>query len=441
MSGSAVSVKGLGKRYQISHERERYGRLTESLASALRSPVDRLRGRRPATSEWFWALKDVSFEVGHGEVVGVIGRNGAGKSTLLKILSRITEPTTGSARLHGRVGSLLEVGTGFHPELTGRENVYLSAAILGMRRAEIDRKFDEIVDFAGIEQFLDTPVKRYSSGMQVRLGFAVAAHLEPEILVIDEVLAVGDAEFQRKCLGKMGDVARAGRTVLFVSHNMSAVAVLCDRAILLGHGSVVLEAPVERVVRAYADQFAEATAGAGEFVFPDSPEKLVQIERVRLRDDQGSTAGRHELTRPIDVVIDYVVRKDVPAMIAGCEVRANTGEFVFMTLDTDWYNHTGSEAQAQLPSQVGRYEATIHMPAPLLNSGTYELVIYLARGGEYLDRQRDVVLEVVDSGSFASLMGARSGITVIPVRWDVRRRSTPEPQSAAGKGVADSIHL
>jgi len=251
MTDAAVAVEGLGKRYRIGRNREPYGRLTESLAGALRAPLDRLRGNSANPDDWFWALEDVSFEVAAGEVVGIIGRNGAGKTTLLKILSRITEPTTGSARLRGRVGSLLEVGTGFHPELTGRENVFMSGAVLGMPRAEIGRKFDEIVEFAGVEQFLDTPVKRYSSGMQVRLGFAVAAHLEPEILIVDEVLAVGDAEFQKKSIGKLEDVASSGRTVLFVSHNLPAVEAMCSSGILLEEGRVTKIGTAVEVVEAY----------------------------------------------------------------------------------------------------------------------------------------------------------------------------------------------
>ena len=229
MSDVAIHVENLSKQYQIGQLHRR----NDTLRDAIMAGLGRLRrpshsaNQNQKSSGTFWALKDVSFEVKRGEVMGIIGHNGAGKSTLLKILSRITEPSSGRAEIHGRVGSLLEVGTGFHQELTGRENVYLSGAMLGMRREEIDRKFDEIVDFAGVEKFLDTPIKRYSSGMNVRLGFAVAAHLEPEILLIDEVLAVGDAEFQKKCLGKMGDVAREGRTVLFVSHKMGAVLSLC----------------------------------------------------------------------------------------------------------------------------------------------------------------------------------------------------------------------
>lgn len=244
-----ISVEGLGKSYTIRHEGQtRYKSLREEIFQLPK----RLLHKSGQSQEEFWALKDVSFDVMPGDRLGIIGRNGAGKSTLLKLLSRITEPTTGRITLRGRVASLLEVGTGFHPELTGRENIFLNGAILGMSRAEVRRKFDEIVDFAGVEKFLDTPVKRYSSGMYVRLAFAVAAHLEPEILIMDEVLAVGDAEFQKKCLGKMGDVSREGRTVLFVSHNMEAIAALCNRAIILQHGSILTdEYSVEKALNIY----------------------------------------------------------------------------------------------------------------------------------------------------------------------------------------------
>lgn len=259
MSNIAISVKNLSKSYTISHQTgERYTALRDVLANSAKSIGGRLLGRNSSTrnsqfvtQEQFWAINDVSFEIKNGERVGIIGRNGAGKSTLLKILSRITEPTTGRIAIKGRVSSLLEVGTGFHPELTGRENVYLNGAILGMTRQEIRRRFDEIVDFSGVEKFLDIPVKRYSSGMQVRLAFAVAAHLEPEVLLVDEVLAVGDAEFQRKCLGKMGDVAREGRTVLFVSHNMSAVTNFCNRAILLAGGETISDGETSMVISEY----------------------------------------------------------------------------------------------------------------------------------------------------------------------------------------------
>ncbi len=263
MSNVAISVEGLGKRYRIgAGPSEPYGSLRDSLMRAGKAPLNRLRrgSRSDSAARDYWALKDVSFEVKHGEAVGVIGRNGAGKSTLLKVLSRITEPTTGQAVVHGRVGSLLEVGTGFHPELTGRENIYLNGAVMGMSRADIKRRFDEIVDFAGVEQCLDTPVKRYSSGMYMRLAFAVAAHLEPEVLVVDEVLAVGDMQFQKKCLGKMSQVAGEGRTVLFVSHSMSAIKHLCGQGILLDSGRVRVDGHVDATITEYLSNVKTSAA-------------------------------------------------------------------------------------------------------------------------------------------------------------------------------------
>ena len=260
MSDVAIKVEGLGKKYLLHHQvggRSRYVALRDVLAHKFTS-LFRRNGRSNPNREEFWALKDVSFEIKQGEAVGIIGRNGAGKSTLLKLLSRITEPTEGRIELEGRVASLLEVGTGFHPELTGRENIFLNGAVLGMHRAEIKKKFDEIVAFAEVEKFLDTPVKHFSSGMYMRLAFAVAAHLEPEILVVDEVLAVGDAAFQKKCLGKMGEVGRTGRTILFVSHNMAAIQQLCSRAILLEKGKIVADGPAQEVVHSYLSQGGSA---------------------------------------------------------------------------------------------------------------------------------------------------------------------------------------
>jgi len=282
MTDIAVRVENLSKRYRIGGPQARYKTLRESLVDMAAAPARRLRrlGQPSPESETIWAMKDVSFEVKKGEVVGIIGRNGAGKTTLLKILCRITEPTDGYAEIHGRVGSLLEVGTGFHPELTGRENIYLNGAILGMKRAEIDGKFDEIVAFSEIEKFLDTPVKRYSSGMYVRLAFSVAAHLEPEILLVDEVLAVGDAAFQKKCLGKMGDVAYEGRTVLFVSHNMAAIENLCGKAMLLDAGRVILQGDVRQVIGRYL-----------QTVLPSTIEGVPLVER---KDRSGN--GRIRLT-------------------------------------------------------------------------------------------------------------------------------------------------
>src|SRR6266446_9900433 len=261
MSDTVIRVENLGKKYIIGHQSNGHRTLRDVLADAvsLRSFRNQKSEIRNLKSEPFWALKDVSFEVTQGEVVGIIGRNGAGKSTLLKILSRITEPTEGRAKIYGRIGSLLEVGTGFHGELTGRENIYLNGAILGMKRGEIEDKFDEIVEFSEIEQFLDTPVKRYSSGMYTRLAFAVAAHLEPEILIVDEVLAVGDSAFQKKCLGKMGAVASSGRTVVFVSHNMAAVKSLTTRGIVLDAGRVVFSGTTEQVIQHYVQLISRST--------------------------------------------------------------------------------------------------------------------------------------------------------------------------------------
>jgi lipopolysaccharide transport system ATP-binding protein len=287
MSDVAIRVQGLGKEYQIGAKAERYKTLRESLASLATLPARMFSRSGRRVDEKIWALRDVNFDVRPGEVVGVIGRNGAGKSTLLKVLSRITDPTVGSVEIHGRVGSLLEVGTGFHPELTGRENVYLNGAILGMRRSEIDQKFDQIVAFSEIDQFIDTPVKKYSSGMYLRLAFAVAAHLEPEILLVDEVLAVGDADFQKKCLGKMGDVAREGRTVLFVSHNMPAIQALCSRIVLLRHGTVALDGDTGDVLREYLGYLHAGAVDA----FGNNPDRSgkgpVRLTAARVLDGHG----------------------------------------------------------------------------------------------------------------------------------------------------------
>ncbi len=298
MSDIAIRVENLSKRYRIG-QREPYRALRDVLARGLTAPFRATASafrRSPsatanprASNNNIWALKDVSFEVKKGEVIGIIGRNGAGKSTLLKILSRIAEPTEGYAEIHGRVGSLLEVGTGFHPELTGRENIYLNGAILGMKKHEIDRKFDEIVDFAEIEKFIDTPVKYYSSGMYVRLAFAVAAHLEPEILLVDEVLAVGDAAFQKKCLGKMGDVAKEGRTVLFVSHNMPMIRVLCERAILINQGTLVIDGHTSQTIQKYLiDEKRRNNCIVDLLTFPRSAGNQLSILEAWIENTQGN---------------------------------------------------------------------------------------------------------------------------------------------------------
>jgi lipopolysaccharide transport system ATP-binding protein len=293
MLDSAISVEGLGKRYRLGGARAPYHTLRESLSQLVRRPTGRAEttGRRtgPGDADEIWALRDVTFDVPRGQVLGIIGRNGAGKSTLLKVLSRITEPTVGRATVRGRLGSLLEVGTGFHPELSGHENIYLNGAILGMSRADIQRRFDEIVAFAEVERFLTTPVKHYSSGMYMRLAFSVAAHLEPEVLVVDEVLAVGDAEFQRKCLGKMQAVAGEGRTVLFVSHNLDAVRSLCSRAILMSAGRVKMNDTVESVVAQYLNEFRRSSAETDLLTRGDrTGSGEIRMSALRFRDEHGN---------------------------------------------------------------------------------------------------------------------------------------------------------
>jgi lipopolysaccharide transport system ATP-binding protein len=316
----AIRVENLGKRYQIGGPQASYKTLRETLTDAIVSPLRRVRalagGRAASDSrEAFWALRNVSFEVRRGEVLGIVGRNGAGKSTLLKLLSRITEPTEGYAEMHGRIGTLLEVGTGFHPELTGRENIYLNGAILGMRRSEIERKFDEIVAFAEVERFIETPVKHYSSGMYLRLAFAVAAHLEPEILIVDEVLAVGDAQFQKKSLGKMEDVARQGRTVLFVSHNMAAMRSMCSQVIMLQNGQHEFSGATEEVIAHYlaansSEQAATINMPGGG---PDVAGEAIQLRFCTL---DGAPKAEFRIGEPWRIELDFVLHRPMEHVIA-----------------------------------------------------------------------------------------------------------------------------
>jgi lipopolysaccharide transport system ATP-binding protein len=340
MTGDVViRAEGLGKKYVIGHEaeRERYTALRDVIARNMkrlaRSATDLVRGRAMVAGdeiEEFWALKDIDFEIKRGEVVGVIGHNGAGKSTLLKILSRVTEPSQGRVEIKGRFASLLEVGTGFHLELTGRENIFLNGAVLGMRREEIKRKLDEIVNFSGVEQFLDTPTKRYSSGMLVRLGFAVAAHLEPEILIIDEVLAVGDAEFQKKCLGKMNDVSKGGRTILFVSHNMGIVGSLCPRVIWIDHGKIRGIGPASKMI----GQYMTAGLGDGEngtVRFTDDPAKPFQLTLAQTVDQSGATCEAFSCDDPVVLECKYFVRETVPGLYGYMSITRSDGVEVLVS--------------------------------------------------------------------------------------------------------------
>jgi lipopolysaccharide transport system ATP-binding protein len=370
MSDLAIRAQNLGKMYHIGAQMDRYRTLRDTLVDTVTRPVRMLRGNAYASSESIWALKDVSFDVRKGEVLGVIGRNGAGKSTLLKILSRVTEPTEGYAEIRGRVGSLLEVGTGFHPELTGRENIALNGAILGMRRAEIERKFDEIVDFSGVEKFIDTPVKRYSSGMYLRLAFAVAAHLEPEILVVDEVLAVGDAEFQRKCLGKMSDVASQGRTVLFVSHNMSAILRLTQEAIVLEKGRMVLRASSPKAVDYYLTSGFSQT-GENYWQPDEIPAEAAPFLpiAVRIRNPQDQVVDTVRSTEPLTLELEYALQEPITGLRVGLYLLTTQGELIFTSFDTD--DQQNYERFSTRPA--GHYTSRCLVPADFLNEGRYVL--------------------------------------------------------------------
>jgi lipopolysaccharide transport system ATP-binding protein len=370
-----IRVENVSKSYRIGNRGAAYDTLRESIVEAVRAPFERLRRRNgKRNDETLWALKDVSFEVAQGEVVGVIGRNGAGKSTLLKVLSRITEPTTGRAELYGRVASLLEVGTGFHPELTGRENIYLNGAILGMRKAEIDRKFDEIVAFAELEKFLDTPVKRYSSGMYMRLAFAVASHLEPEILIIDEVLAVGDATFQKKCLGKLDEVAKQGRTVLFVSHNMLAVQSLCSRAVWLDQGEIQTQGPTREVISHYLKTSLSMRAEQKWDDLSTAPgNEQVRIQRACVYPAGGLA------TRPINVSTPVVIEFEYWNLVPGAHLHLSV---VISTEGGYPIFNTGSGREPVWhgkPFPAGLFRSTFHIPGDLLNDGTHRVHLYVIK--------------------------------------------------------------
>ncbi len=375
---AAIRVNRLGKRYRIgaAQTKFRYGMFRELLVDVAMTPVrltQMLAGkgmRGSSATASIWALKDISFDVEEGKVLGIVGRNGAGKSTLLKILSRVTEPTEGTVTVRGRVGSLLEVGTGFHPELTGRENIFLNGAILGMKRAEIEKKFDEIVDFSEVSQFIDTPVKRYSSGMYLRLAFAVAAHLEPEILVVDEVLAVGDAEFQKKCLGKMGDVAQQGRTVLFVSHNMSAILRLTQEAIVLKKGQLIKRAPSQEAVDFY---LSSGQAETGERVWePDEvPASAAPFKPIalRLKDKTGKIVDTVRSVEPTTLEWEYQLDAPLTGLRVGLYLSTMRGEYIFTAFDTDdakQYEQFGTR-------KAGRYVSRCTIPADFFNEGRYSL--------------------------------------------------------------------
>jgi lipopolysaccharide transport system ATP-binding protein len=423
---TVIKVEKLGKKYILTHQRkEPYVALRDVITEKAKTAVRKLsRPLLPKTSnltldtahEEFWALKDVSFEVKRGDRIGIIGRNGAGKSTLLKILSRITEPTTGRIGINGRVASLLEVGTGFHPELTGRENIFLNGAVLGMTKAEIKKKFDEIVDFAEIEKFLDTPVKRYSSGMYVRLAFAVAAHLEPEILIVDEVLAVGDAAFQKKCLGKMDEVAKGGRTVLFVSHQMDMIRALCGRCILLDGGSVMAEGRPETVINDYVQSSARRK-NTVTFEEEDDPALKLQVVRGRVVNEKGEPQERFDVFDKIILEFEYRVYMAMTSVVVNFDVKRD-GTTLFLSFDTD----VGSNEQGiRTP---GLYRCRVELPCPLLKPGRYSITTNtgIANVCTY-QRLEDVLMFDVElyskPSSLLSYAEKRPGVIAVPIEWEI----------------------
>ncbi|MFQ4137688.1 ABC transporter ATP-binding protein [Nodosilinea sp. PGN35] len=424
MSDTVIRVENLGKKYTIGHQQqERYTALRDVLAKKTKGITQRLNPKSKIQNpkfEEFWALKNVSFEVRRGDRIGIIGRNGAGKSTLLKILSRITEPTEGRISIKGRVASLLEVGTGFHPELTGRENIYLNGAILGMSKVDIRRQFDEIVAFAEVEKFLDTPVKRYSSGMYVRLAFAVAAHLEPEILIVDEVLAVGDAAFQKKCLGKMEDVAeKEGRTVVFVSHNMATLKSLCNSALLLRQGSVIDQGSTEGIVDYYLRTSIQThNPSPGEIHWPNSDTapgcQDLRLASLRLLGKDGIPQQVFESSQSIDVEITYKIFNSLRGMRLILQILTSEGVVAFTSTD---HNSRVNET-----IQAGLYTSICTIPANLLNAGMYLVKVgagipgvrVLLQGKEFLE------LTVESSNQHGSHFHERwPGVLAPKLQWQI----------------------
>ncbi len=407
MGNLAIVVDGLGKQYRLGQKGASYRTLRDTIVDIARRPFTLSGNYNGSISEkWMWALKDVSFTIRPGEVVGIIGRNGAGKSTLLKILSQVTDPSEGGVDIHGRVGSLLEVGTGFHPELTGRENVYMNGAILGMNRREIERKFDEIVAFAEVEKFIDTPVKHYSSGMYLRLAFAVAAHLEPEILIVDEVLAVGDVTFQKKCLGKMAGVAKEGRTVLFVSHNMPAITRLCERAILLDEGKLLQDGLSHQVVKTYLNAGVTSIASR-EWRDPEKAPRgeVARLWAVRIRTEGGECAESIDIRKPIGLEMEYEVLKPGYALMPSFHLYNEESMHVFSTVEQDplWRRRD---------RPPGHYRSTAWIPGNFLAEGTLFIDAGLTTLEpmilQFFERQA-VAFQVIDSPDGDSARGDWGG--------------------------------
>ncbi len=425
-SDLSILVRGIGKRYKIGAAQQRTDTLRDLITAQAARISSTLRGKRNQSNDTdhIWALRDVNFEVKRGQALGIIGRNGAGKSTLLKVLSRVTDPTEGYGELRGRVGSLLEVGTGFHPELTGRENIFLNGAILGMHKKEIEARFDEIVAFSEVEKFIDTPVKRYSSGMYLRLAFAVAAHLEPEILVVDEVLAVGDADFQRKCLGKMGDVADSGRTVLFVSHNMSAIQRLTQDSIVLDKGKVLLRAPSAEAVDFYLNRglskLGERFWEEDEVPVSSAPFRPLAI---RILDKAGQVSDSVRSVEPIRIEIDYELTEDVTGLRVGYYLFTTRGEPVFTSFDID-----SEELFKEYTARPkGVYTSRCTIPPDTLNEGRFLLGVNASSYGirRYFQDDQALSFSVDASGAPGTHWPEPRPGPVRPVLgWEIEQRGS-----------------
>ncbi|MCI1279413.1 MAG: ABC transporter ATP-binding protein [Nitrospira sp.] len=419
---AAIKIDNLSKKYLIRHEQQPHyvalrdviSTSTSRLFQAVKH-ILRRQDRKDVSCEEFWALKDVSLEIQPGERIGIIGRNGAGKSTLLKILSRITEPTTGRIRLEGRVASLLEVGTGFHPELTGRENIFLNGAILGMRKAEIIKNFDAIVDFAEVEKFLDTPVKRYSSGMYVRLAFSVAAHLESDILIVDEVLAVGDAGFQKKCMGKMESVASEGRTILFVSHNMGAITELCTRAVLLHKGHMVLDGATEPVIERYLADVKKA----GDLRLEPDRDRPIFVTEVRLIDQEGASVSDIRLGQDATLEVKYTITSRL-SNVAMAMLLSRLGNSLLYSYDTDL-----SQVLEESIREPGHYTAYIQLPLSRFKEGLYTVEVKIGVGQTNMTDERATMLFEITNYSVnatnKSYRVDRPGHLYWPLKWDTKK--------------------
>ncbi|MBU6431048.1 MAG: ABC transporter ATP-binding protein [Patescibacteria group bacterium] len=416
-----IQIKNLGKKYDIRHQKGRYVTLRDVLVNIFKNPFRFARQKAKEAigisgKEEFWALKNINLEIKKGEVIGIIGGNGAGKSTLLKILSRITPPTIGEIRINGTVSSLLEVGTGFHPELTGRENIFLNGAILGMTREEMAKKFDAIVEFAGIEKFLDTQVKHYSSGMYVRLAFSVAAHLEPDILIVDEVLAVGDAEFQKKCLGKMDEITKKeGRTILFVSHNMASIQSLCNRCLLLDAGKIIKDDTTIKTIDFYLHGFSK---NKKEVVLAEKKEIPAQVLKIKTENEKGELISEIQLGEDVILSIEYSVNKKIDGFNVGTLIFKDDIP-VFYSLDSDEEERLLTEAK-----DAGFYISRIKMPTSLLKEGEYDIQVVFGGVEEHYNQNafiRTSIINTSDNLTNKSYRSDRRGIIYKKIKWETKK--------------------